>query len=97
MNRIDREKVTIGLMIGLYCRRREGNKVLCPACTDLLAYAHKRLDKCRFGNAKCACKKCPVHCYAPKYRAKIREVMRYIGPRIPFFHPIATFRHLLGS
>jgi hypothetical protein len=25
------------------------------------------------------CKKCPAHCYAPGYRERIREVMRFSG------------------
>lgn len=94
MNRIEREKKTIGLMIALYCRRREKNAQLCDDCRQLLAYACRRLDACRFANAKSACKKCPVHCYAPRYRAKIREVMRFSGPRMILYHPVAALRHL---
>lgn len=96
MSRIEDEKRTVKLMIGLYCRRKHRTPVLCDACAELLAYAHKRLDACRFGYEKSACKKCPVHCYAPAFRAKIREVMRFSGPRMLFRHPAAAIRHLLG-
>lgn len=95
MDRIEREKITIRQMIELYCRRKEKNTALCDTCNDLLAYAFKRLDACRYGNEKCSCKKCPTHCYTPAYRAKIREVMRYSGPRMILRHPIAALRHLL--
>lgn len=97
MNRIDREKATIQQMIRLYCRRKEGNPTLCSECLELLVYAHKRLSSCKFGDAKPACQQCPVHCYAPLHRAKIREVMRYAGPRMPFFYPLAALRHLVSN
>lgn len=42
MNRIEREKHTVSLMIRLYCRKKEGNKNLCSECRKLEEYAHKR-------------------------------------------------------
>ena len=36
MNRIEREKKTIGQMVSLYCRRKEHNRELCIDCTGLL-------------------------------------------------------------
>lgn len=97
MNRIDREKRTIEEMIGLYCRRKEGNESLCPQCEALLAYALRRLDACRFGNAKNSCRNCPAHCYTPAHRTKVREVMQYAGPRMFVYHPLAAIRHLLDK
>ena len=61
---------------------------------ELEVYAYKRLDMCRFGNNKPNCKRCPIHCYKPEMREKIRQVMRYSGPRMIFHHPIAALRHL---
>ncbi len=81
-------------MIRLYCRKKEGNKTLCPACSELLQYATARLERCRFANDKSTCKKCPVHCYSPKMRERIREVMRWAGPRMIIYHPIAAIKHL---
>jgi len=95
MRRIEREKQTVELMIRLWCRRREGNAELCDGCRDLLAYACARLDRCRYGDRKTACKKCPAHCYARPRREKIREVMRFAGPRILFYHPLAALRHIV--
>lgn len=83
-------------MIALYCRRAEGNDALCDKCRELLAYASERLDRCPFGERKKACKKCPVHCYAPRHREGIRVVMRYAGPRMIFYKPLAALRHLFG-
>ncbi len=95
MTRIEREKHTVELMIRLYCRKKEGNRELCEECRELLAYACKRLDACKFGNEKPACKNCTVHCYRPEMRERIRRVMRYAGPRMMLYHPVAAIRHLL--
>ncbi|WP_295937322.1 nitrous oxide-stimulated promoter family protein [uncultured Alistipes sp.] len=94
MNHIEKEKQTIELMLRLYCRKKEGNATLCEECRELLAYAHKRLDACCYGNEKTTCKKCPTHCYAHARREKIREVMRYSGPRMLIYHPLIAIKHL---
>ena len=83
-------------MINLYCRKKEGNKKLCPECRELEEYANKRLSSCKYGNAKTSCKKCPTHCYRKDMREKIREVMRFSGPRMILYSPIEAIRHLLG-
>jgi hypothetical protein len=51
-SRITREKKIVELMIRLYCKRKERNRELCPACQDLLKYAHARLEHCPFGEKK---------------------------------------------
>ena len=92
---IDKEKATVALMIRLYCRRNEKNEHLCPECTELLSYAEARLDRCPFGESKPTCKKCPVHCYKPAMRERMRKVMRWAGPRMILYHPIEAIRHLM--
>ena len=94
MARIEQEKKTVERMVRIYCRHKEGNKVLCDDCKKLFEYAHKRLSDCKFGEQKSTCKQCPVHCYRPDMKQKIREVMRYAGPRMLLFHPWAALRHL---
>jgi hypothetical protein len=54
---------------------------LCPQCARLAAHAFARRMQCPL-EPKPACKHCPQHCYAPHYRAQIREVMRYSGRRL---------------
>ena len=95
MTRIDEEKRTVEKMIRLYCRRKEGNRELCPSCSELLEYAVVRLSRGRFGNDKRTCQKCPVHCYKPVMRDKMREVMRWAGPRMMLYHPVDAIRHLV--
>lgn len=93
--RIRREQRTIEQMIHLYCRHKEGNKKLCSSCKGLLEYAHTRLEHCPFGEKKSTCRRCPVHCYKPELRKRMQTVMRYAGPRMILYHPIAAIRHLL--
>jgi predicted amidophosphoribosyltransferase len=85
-------------MIRLYCRGQHGHREgLCPACGELLAYAEARLDACPYGEAKTTCARCPVHCYKPEMRERIRAVMRYAGPRMLWHHPLLAVLHLLDG
>ncbi len=95
MNRIDKEKRIVEQMIRLYCKHKEGNAALCPECERLLTYALARLDRCKFGERKTTCKKCSIHCYRPEMKERIREVMRWAGPRMLLYHPVETIKHLL--
>lgn len=95
MSRINREKKVVGVMIRLYCRRKEGNKQLCEECRALLKYAYVRLEHCSFGNEKTSCKHCKVHCFKPEMRERMRKVMRFAGPRMLFYHPVMALRHLM--
>ena len=86
VSRIAHEKKTVELMIRLYCRKKEKNKILCTDCEELL----------RYGEKKGACKECTVHCYKPVLRERMRQVMRFSGPRMLFYAPWQTIRHLLN-
>lgn len=44
--------------------------------------------------SKTFCSVCKTHCYAPNYREKIREIMRYGGPRMLLVSPIQVIRHM---
>ena len=95
----EREKRMVSEMIALYCRNRHGTKKgsLCPECAALTEYARQRSDKCPFMEHKTFCSNCRVHCYAPQMREKIRAVMRYSGPRMMFYHPVAAIRHAVST
>lgn len=101
VRRIERETRTVRLMIGIYCRRHHSSRPrsaagVCPECEALAEYASARLARCPFGDRKTVCRDCRVHCYRPDMRERIRQVMRYAGPRMIFHHPLAAIRHLLG-
>ncbi len=81
-------------MIRLYCRHKHltGDK-LCMGCVELMTYAEARLAKCPFQEKKTTCAKCPVHCYKPVMRNKVRDVMRFSGPRMAYRHPVLALFH----
>lgn len=91
----EREKRTVSRMIAIYCRSKHGSKnTLCDECKSLESYAHRRLDKCVFGNEKPSCQHCPVHCYKKEKKEAVREVMRFAGPRMLLHHPKEALIHL---
>ena len=94
-SRIEKEKLVVKEMIELYCKKKEKNKELCEECKSLLDYAYNRLDHCKFGEYKSSCQKCPIHCYKKDMRERMRQVMRFSGPRMLFYHPVAALKHLL--
>ena len=51
---------------------------LCEDCERLFNHGIAKLMQCPF-DPKPSCRKCPDHCYAPKYRQQIKEVMRFSG------------------
>lgn len=99
MNRIESEKLVVSQMIYIYCRKHHGDNRggLCDECGKLLSYALQRLNHCPKGNRKSSCRKCEIHCYAPAQRDRIREVMKYVGPRMIFIHPWSAIRHLISE
>jgi len=108
--RIDWEKRVVSVMIGIYClgqrhdqmkkaarQLKSGARPLCPSCSNLLVYAHERLDHCPQREQKNFCGFCTIHCYRPEERQQIKAVMRYAGPRMLFTHPIMAARHLAAK
>lgn len=58
-------------------RRVEGIS-LCLDCSRLLEHGIAKLSQCPY-EPKPSCRKCKTHCYAPGYREKVRQVMRFSG------------------
>lgn len=93
--RLHWEVVTIEKMLRLYCKKHhKASGVLCEECQILLKYACKRIEKCQFQAHKPVCGNCKIHCYSKAYRGRIREVMRWAGPRMLLYHPCAAIQHL---
>ncbi len=86
----------VELMIALYCKKKHKSKKgeLCPECQELKDYCRYRLSLCPWGDKKPFCSNCPIHCYNKEHREKIREVMRFSGPRMLFHHPVLAIRHV---
>jgi predicted amidophosphoribosyltransferase len=96
--RLERERKTIEAMIRLHCRGVHGSKgKLCRECSELAEYARARIGKCPFQEEKTTCAKCPVHCFKPTMREKVRAVMRYAGPRMLYRHPVLAILHYVDG
>ncbi|MEQ4635440.1 nitrous oxide-stimulated promoter family protein [Providencia stuartii] len=95
--RIQREIKTIEKMIQLYEKAHPVPADSPEQYKKLYAYAINRLEKCRYGEQKPACKQCPIHCYQPKMREQMKIVMRWAGPKMLLHHPILAIRHLLDD
>lgn len=94
----EKEKELVSQMIALYCRKQHGmKKHLCEECKALDEYARMRSDRCPFMETKTFCSNCKVHCYQPAMRQRIREVMRFSGPRMIFRHPVTVTRHMIET
>ncbi len=79
-DRLDRQFAVLKRFVAVYCRNQhvpEGTTP-CEECSDLLEYAHRRLEKCPY-DPKPLCKNCTTHCYRTDYREKVRAVMRFSG------------------
>jgi hypothetical protein len=96
--RLKRERNTIDAMIRIYCNSEHAAQgVLCADCKDVLEYAEARLARCPFQDSKPTCANCLVHCYKPDMRSKIRDIMRFAGPRMLLRHPMLAIQHLLDG
>lgn len=89
------EKECLSDMIHIYCHGKHHTPKgeLCPDCQEFEAYALMRTDKCPFMKTKTFCSACKVHCYSKKWKPYVKEVMRYAGPRIIFYHPVLGILH----
>lgn len=97
--RLRREARTIEAMMAIYCEKvhhmRRGE--LCESCKELQVYAWSRLMRCPYQGDKPTCANCPIHCYQPEMRERVRVMMRYAGPRMLLRHPWLAIMHLLDG
>ena len=104
------EAEMVSQMIALWCRAHHdaapddlANTVrlgrhdirLCPSCAELRDYAIARIKRCPHMDTKTFCSACPTHCYKPQMRERIREVMRWSGPRMLRYRPIPAIKHAI--
>ena len=94
---LEREFLTMGKMVGIYCSGHHPGESLCQDCEKFLDYAEVRLEKCPYGEEKPTCANCPVHCYKREYREQAKKIMRYAGPRMLMRHPILTISHYIDG
>ncbi|WP_082019769.1 nitrous oxide-stimulated promoter family protein [Berryella intestinalis] len=94
-----RELEVVRCMIGIYCRGHHGSKraELCAECRELADYVAQRVARCPMADSKTFCSSCPIHCYRPAMRERIRAVMRYAGPRMLLVSPIKALAHAVDT
>ena len=95
--RLRRERKTVRAMLEMFCGHHHGGSDLCRECSVLADYADRKLDLCPYGPDKPTCTNCPIHCYRPEPRQKMREVMRFAGPRMLRTHPYLAVMHIFDG
>lgn len=93
----DREKKVITEMVKLYCRKNHKNGELCDECNEVLNYSLKRIDNCKFMETKTFCSNCKSPCYSLKMKEKIKQIMKFSGPRMLFYHPLLVIYHIISG
>ncbi|MHB9022946.1 MAG: nitrous oxide-stimulated promoter family protein [Armatimonadota bacterium] len=93
------ELALVARMAHCYCEGQHGSKrdELCADCQALLAYVEQRLARCPYGTEKPNCKDCSIHCYRPEERQRIKDVMRYAGPRLLGRGDFGAIKHVLHA
>ena len=84
-------------MVEMYCTHHHRGDGLCGECSELADYAERKLDLCPYGPEKPTCTNCPIHCYRSEPRERMREVMRYSGPRMLKTHPYLAIMHIIDG
>jgi hypothetical protein len=99
VRRIMREKKTVEAMIKIFCldQHKTSDGQFCADCRKLLDYANRRLNRCPFHADKTTCANCKIHCYRPEMKIRIRDIMRYSGPRMIRRHPVLALLHFIDG
>lgn len=94
----EQEIVVVAKMVEIYCHsNKHTKKGLCQECSSLLEYAKGQVKKCPHMEEKTFCSTCKTHCYRPEMRDKIKQIMRYAGPKMLLHHPILTVKHGINT
>lgn len=95
----EREMRVMEQMIGLWCHGEHGSAKgeLCDGCRELRDYALERTRRCPRMAVKTFCSACDIRCYNKAMGDRVREAMRYSGPRMIFHHPVLAVGHLADT
>ena len=83
-SKVEKDLKVLEKFIQVYCETKHSTRgkpdprELCEECSKTLDYSIHRREVCPL-DPKPTCKKCPTHCFAPFYRQRIRQVMRFSG------------------
>lgn len=100
--RLSREQRTMAAMLRIFCKDQHADASrneagLCAECEALANYARQRLAGCPYGPDKPTCANCQIHCYGPKQREQVRQMMRHAGPRMLARHPWLAIMHMIDG
>lgn len=97
--RKEKEIEVVTLMIEKYCHgvHKVKRGELCKECSELLEYVKYRRSLCPWKENKPFCSNCKIHCYKKDMQARIKEVMRYSGPRMLLDYPFIAISHLVET
>jgi len=85
-------------MLTIFCQNRhDSGRSLCQDCAELWDYTQTRVGRCPFADDKPTCAGCTVHCFKPAMRERIKEVMRFSGPKMPLKHPLLAIMHFIDG
>lgn len=91
------EKNIVSVMISIFCKYKHKRKNgLCEDCQKILNYSYRRIENCPYIKSKTFCSSCKTHCYRNDMREKIKEIMRFSGPKMIFYNPIAAIKHMIS-
>lgn len=96
MNHKDLDILTLKALFPIYCRKYHNSKKtkLCDSCKAELEYAIHKTEICPDKDQGKTCSECKVHCFESEHRERIKEIMRFAGPRLIWSHPLLAIRYL---
>ena len=89
-------------MIEMYCRDHHDGASrdedgLCGDCAELLAYARVAAGQVPVRDGQADLRGLPDALLRPVMRERVRDVMRYSGPRMLKRHPVLAVAHLVDG
>ncbi len=96
-NRLNTEKKVFKKMVLIYCKNKHQKNTPCSECREIIEYGIEKIDNCFYAEKKPFCSKCSIHCYNKNMQKKVKDIMRFSGPRIIFYHPFISLKHLFSS
>ena len=94
----EREKRTVALMIRLYCRKKHGTKkIFVPNAKHFRSMRCSAVINAPLWKPRPFALTAVCIVTSRKCVKKIREVMRFSGPRMILHHPVMAVRHVIES
>jgi Nitrous oxide-stimulated promoter len=88
--------LTLQSLFPIYCGKYHSSEKgeLCDSCSAELEYAIHKTKICPEKDQGKTCSDCKVHCFEAEHRERIKEIMRFAGPRLIWSHPLLSVRYI---